>query len=321
MEWSEAIDWWLRRLDLARGLSPHTIRAYRADVEALAGFAVRRGIESPAAVDLELLREWLWAMTRPDADAGVPAARTTVARRAAAARGFFAELRRAGRIEIDPAVRLRSPKPEQRLPRVPSRAQLDAGFAALQEAAAGGGAIEIRDLAVIELLYATGIRVGELVGLDLGDVDHGERTVRVLGKGANERVVPYGGPAAAAIGRYLTEARPVLLPAAPGTAPGTAAAAAVPATSALFLGARGARLGTRAVHALVTRLLEPFPADGTHGPHTLRHAAATHLLDGGADLRIVQEMLGHASLGTTQRYTHVSVEKLKASYARAHPRA
>jgi len=307
MDWSEAIAWWLRRLDLGRGLSPHTIRAYRADLGALAGFAIDRGADSPAEVDLELLRDWLWAMTRPDPGGAPGAARTTVARRAAAARGFFAELRRDGRIELDPAVRLKSPKPDQHLPRVPSRPQLEAAFELLQAAAAEGRAVDVRDLAVVELLYATGIRVAELVGLDLGDVDHGERTIRVLGKGAKERVVPYGLPAAEALERYLADARGVLQ--RDETEP------------ALLLGARGGRLGTRAVHALVTRLLEPYPAEGTHGPHTLRHAAATHLLDGGADLRIVQEMLGHASLGTTQRYTHVSIEKLKSSYALAHPRA
>jgi len=301
MDWDEAIDWWLRRLATGRGLSPHTIRGYRSDLAGLAAFAEERGVAAPDAVDLELLRDWLWAMTNDGA------ARTTLARRAAAARGFFAELHRDARIPADPAARLRSPKTEQRLPRVPSRGQLEAAFETLQERAAAGAANELRDLAVIELLYATGIRVSELVGLDLADVDRGANTIRVLGKGAKERVVPFGVPAAAALDRYLTEGRRMLATEGSG--------------SAVFLGARGARLGTRAVHALVTRLLEPFPAEGTHGPHALRHAAATHLLDGGADLRIVQELLGHSSLGTTQRYTHVSIEKLKASYAQAHPRA
>lgn len=302
MDWTEAIEWWTRRLALGRGLSEHTVRAYRSDLADLAGYASGRGVARPGAVDLELLRDWLWTLT----NAG--AARTTVARRAAAARGFFAELHRAGTIAFDPALRLKSPRPDRHLPRVPSRTQVDRSLEVLETLASEDGPTELRDLAVIELLYATGIRVSELVGLDLHDIDHEAQTVRVLGKGAKERVVPFGEPAKKALGRYLVRGRPKLLP----------EGAAEPA---LFLGARGGRLGTRAVHALVTRILADYPAAGPHGPHTLRHAAATHVLDGGADLRIVQELLGHASLGTTQRYTHVSIEKLKASYAQAHPRA
>ncbi len=314
MDWTDAIDWWLRRLALGRGLSPHTVRAYRTDLADLADYAERRGIDGPSAVDLELLRDWVWAMTvedpRRSGGGHPPAARTTVARRSAAARGFFAELHRDGRIPVDPALRLRSPKPDQHLPRVPSRGQLDEALLELEARAAGGGPGELRDLAVVELLYATGIRVSELVGLDLDDVDHGQRTIRVLGKGSKERIVPFGLPAATALERYLESGRPAL-----------AAVGGESGGPAVLLGARGARLGVRAVHSLVTRLLEPYPAEGPHGPHTLRHAAATHLLDGGADLRIVQELLGHSSLGTTQRYTHVSIEKLKASYTQAHPRA
>ena len=164
----------------------------------------------------------------------------------------------------------------------------------------------IRDLAVIELLYASGFRVSELVGLDLADVDHERLTVRVLGKGSKERVVPFGVPAHRALRAWLERGRPALLQ---------------HSTDAVFLAARGGRLATRAVYELVAGLLSTVSGSGPSGPHTLRHTAATHLLDGGADLRAVQELLGHASLGTTQIYTHVSAERLRESYRNAHPRA
>ena len=164
--------------------------------------------------------------------------------------------------------------------------------------------------AILELLYATGIRVSELCGLDVDDLDRSRRTVRVLGKGSKERVVPYGAAAADAVDAYLVRARPAL-----------AARAADGAGGALLLGVRGARIGARAVYDVVSRTVAPAVGAATAGPHTLRHSAATHLLDGGADLRAVQEILGHASLGTTQIYTHVSAERLAAAYRLAHPRA
>nr|BFF13512.1 hypothetical protein GCM10025699_48150 [Microbacterium flavescens] len=162
----------------------------------------------------------------------------------------------------------------------------------------------------MELLYGSGLRVSELVGADVTDVDLGRLTVRVTGKGAKQRVVPFGVPAAEALGRYLDRSRPTLVAAGDGSG-----------TTAFFVGGGGDRLGTRAVHRLVARLLGDLPGTGPAGPHALRHTAATHLLDGGADLRAVQEMLGHASLGTTQIYTHVSTERLRESYRTAHPRA
>jgi integrase/recombinase XerC len=171
-----------------------------------------------------------------------------------------------------------------------------------------GDPVALRDLAIIELLYASALRVSELTGLALGDVDLGRLTVRVLGKGSKERVVPFGIPAATAITAWIERGRPALAEADAGASP-------------LFVGARGKRLASRTVYELVSGLLATVPGTGPSGPHTLRHTAATHLLDGGADLRAVQEMLGHASLGTTQLYTHVSTERLKESYRMAHPRA
>jgi integrase/recombinase XerC len=217
-------------------------------------------------------------------------------------------MRRQGISENDAGARLKSPKADQSLPRVISMPQLDEIFEHLVDNASEGDPLALRDLAIIELLYASGLRVSELVGLSIGDVDLDRLTVRVMGKGSKERVVPFGIPAASAITDYLTRSRKILVE-------------GKPATTAFFVGARGGKLSTRAVYGLVASLLEPLGGSGPAGPHALRHTAATHLLDGGADLRIVQEMLGHASMGTTQIYTHVSMERLTSSYQQAHPRA
>jgi integrase/recombinase XerC len=191
-------------------------------------------------------------------------------------------------------------------------------LAALAERASGDDPGALRDRALVELLYAAGIRVSELVGLDVADVDRTRLTVRVLGKGGKERVVPFGVPAMDALQAWIDRGRPVLM--AIGAAAAAASAGAVP-DAALFLGDRGRRLGTRGAYRTVARLLQALPGDGPSGPHTFRHTAATHLLDGGADLRAVQELLGHASLGTTQIYTHVSSARLREVYRTAHPRA
>jgi integrase/recombinase XerC len=189
-----------------------------------------------------------------------------------------------------------------------STGSLDEIFTILRAGADTADPRAVRDLAIVELLYASGMRVSELVGLDIDEIDLDRLTVMVTGKGNKQRVVPFGAPAAAAVADYLTRGRPAL---ADGTT----------ATHALFLGARGNRLNVRVVYQLVASLLAEIPGAGPIGPHTLRHSAATHLLDGGADLRIVQEMLGHSSLGTTQVYTHVSTERLRKTYEQAHPRA
>ena len=300
------VDEFARYLSAERGFSVHTVRAYRSDLANLAEFALSTGAESVTDIDLELLRGWLWKGSQQGL------AKSTLARRSAAARSLSAWLERTTETPTDAAVRLRAPKSDHHLPRVLTRDQIDGLLAGLAGRAAGGDPVALRDLAIVELLYASALRVSEIVGLDLGDVDLGRLTVRVLGKGSKQRVVPFGVPAKNAILAW-TAARGTLLDGAPdaGTGPSTA----------LFVGARGARLGSRSVYTLVSSLLAGLPGTGPSGPHALRHTAATHLLDGGADLRAVQEMLGHASLGTTQIYTHVSTERLKESYALAHPRA
>lgn len=301
MQLPDAIEGYARHLQVERGYSTQTVRAYRSDLAALSAFAAARGIGDTSGLTLDVLRDWLWEGSQREL------AKATLARRSAAARGFSAWVTRAGGESVDPAVRLRAPRAEKTLPRVVTRAQMDELLESLAVLADGGDPGAVRDLTVIELLYATGVRVSELTGLDVDDVDLDRLTVRVLGKGAKERVVPFGVPARNTLRRYLSEARPALAVERSGPA--------------LLLGARGGRLGSRAVYELVAGLLAGIPGSGPAGPHALRHTAATHLLDGGADLRAVQEILGHASLGTTQIYTHVSTERLKESYRLAHPRA
>lgn len=301
MELARAIDDFAVHLAVERGYSPQTVRAYRSDLTGLAAFAGTRQVADTAGLTLDVLRDWLWDSSQRGLS------KATLARRSASAKGFSAWAVRQEGAATDPALRLRAPKPDKMLPRVVNRTQIDALLERLAALAADGEPNKVRDLAVIELLYATGIRVSELTGLDVDDVDLDRLTVRVLGKGSKERVVPFGVPAKTAIVGYLQQARPAL--------------AAERSGAALLLGPRGARLGTRAVYGLVAGLLADIPGGGPAGPHALRHTAATHLLDGGADLRAVQELLGHASLGTTQIYTHVSTERLKESYRIAHPRA
>lgn len=283
-----------------RRLSPATVRAYRTDLADLSAV-----LDDPdlAEIDLESLREWLWASTQRGL------ARSTLARRTACVRGLFAWALEEGLIDADPALRLAAPKRGRSLPQVATADALTGLLDAARAAASEGDPVALRDAALLELLYAAGLRVSELCSADVDDLDAVARTVRVVGKGDRERVVPYGAPAAAALQAWLVRGRPAL------------AARSAAATPALLLGARGGRLGTRAAYDIVSRHVAPVLGTEHVGPHALRHSAATHLLDGGADLRTVQEMLGHASLGTTQIYTHVSAEKLQAAYRLAHPRA
>jgi integrase/recombinase XerC len=283
------------------GRSPHTVRAYLGDVTRLLRHARGEGAVHLSDLDLADLRGWL-------AEEGSEGhARATLARRAAAARVFTAWAFKRGLLVVDPGDRLATPSSHRPLPGVLKQAEASALLDVATVAADDGDPVHLRDLLVLELLYATGMRVGELVGLDLGDVDDARRTVRVLGKGSKERVVPYGPPAQRALDSWLLQGRPALRTAESG--------------SALVLGARGRRIDPRTARSVVHRMLRHVPGAPDLGPHGLRHSAATHLLEGGADLRSVQEILGHATLATTQIYTHVSVERLRATYEQAHPRA
>lgn len=287
-----------------RGFSVHTVRSYRSDLLDLAGHAADHGATGGGELTLELLRDWLWKGSQ----AGLAGA--TLARRSAAVRAFTAWLVRTGESGTDVGARLKAPRVGHHLPRVLTRQQIDDVLVSLTLRAATDEPSALRDLAAVELLYASGLRVAELTGLDVQHVDLGRLAVRVTGKGDKQRVVPFGVPAREAIERYLDTARPKL-----------SAGSCGDGDDAFLLSRRGTRWGDRDVHRLVASLLADLPGAAGGSPHTLRHTAATHLLDGGADLRAVQELLGHASLGTTQLYTHVSTERLKESYRTAHPRA
>ncbi|WP_336032260.1 tyrosine recombinase XerC [Geodermatophilus sp. FMUSA9-8] len=281
-----------------RDLSAHTVRGYVTDAVWLLDHLARRGGTRVDELDLAVLRSWL-AQGRTKG-----ASRATTARRAAAARSFTAWLRRAGLTPEDVGLRLVSPKAHRTLPDVLAP---DQARAVVESTAGADDPVGLRDAAVLELLYASGIRVSELVGLDVDDVDRGRRLLRVLGKGRKERSVPYGAPAERALDAWLVRGRPALATADSGPA--------------LLLGARGRRLDAREARRTVHAAVAKAPGAPDVGPHGLRHSAATHVLEGGADLRSVQELLGHASLATTQIYTHVTVERLRAVHAQAHPRA
>ncbi|HEU4810747.1 MAG TPA: tyrosine recombinase XerC [Nocardioides sp.] len=290
-----------RHLVSERDLTPHTVRAYVADVAGLLEHASRLGHTEVADLDLRTLRSWLAKQQT------MGRSRTTLARRATAARVFTGWLARTGRAQVDAGASLGSPKPHKSLPPVLRADEAADLIRAAATIADDGTPVGLRDVAMLELLYATGIRVGELVGLDLDDVDRERNVVRVFGKGRKERSVPFGHPAARAVERWLAEGRPRLKVEGAG--------------AALFLGARGRRIDQRAVRTLVHQRIAQVPGAPDIGPHGLRHTAATHLLEGGADLRSVQELLGHASLATTQLYTHVTTDRLRRAYQQAHPRA
>jgi integrase/recombinase XerC len=294
----EALAGYEDHLRSQRDLSAHTVRGYVTDVVSLLDHLARRGGAQVDQLDLATLRSWL-AQGRTRGHS-----RATTARHAAAARSFTAYLRRAGLLPEDAGLRLVSPKAHRTLPDVLAP---DQARAVVESAAGADDPAGLRDAVVLELLYASGIRVSELVGLDVDDVDRGRRLLRVLGKGRKERSVPYGLPAEAALDAWLTRGRPALV--TPDSGP------------ALLLGLRGRRLDPREVRRTVHAAVAAAPGAPDLGPHGLRHSAATHVLEGGADLRSVQELLGHASLATTQIYTHVTVERLRAVHAQAHPRA
>ncbi|MCL2455206.1 MAG: tyrosine recombinase XerC [Micrococcales bacterium] len=287
-------------LGVGRGLSPHTVRAYVSDLDHLLDHVCASGLTRLDQIDVTALRSWLSAMAQGNRS------RATLARRTAATRTFFAWAAHTGRVDVDPTARLASPRVARPLPTVLGR---DAAARLLDTAsasAADGDPLRVRDWAVAETLYATGVRIGELCNTDLDDLDLKELTLRVTGKGDKVRVVPLGRPAGDALEAWLDHGWPRLV--------------SDPGVTALFVGARGGRLDQRQARTAIHRLAAEA---GVHdiAPHALRHSAATHLLEGGSDLRSVQELLGHASLNTTQRYTHVSAERLRSAFDLAHPRA
>ena len=293
---------YVRHLGLERNLSAHTVRAYRGDVAGLLVHFRRLGLDSLERASLGSIRSWLAKQQ------SLGQSRATLQRRAAAVRTFFRWAQQTGRVKADPATNLRSPRTVRRLPPTLEQAEATAMLTAADASAnESGGPLAIRDVAILETLYATGIRVSELAGLDLGDLDLERRTVRVLGKGRKERTVPMGGPALRALAAWLNGPRGTLARPESG--------------AAVFLGAQGRRIDPRVVRRIVHQALRAVDGAPDLGPHGLRHAMATHVLEGGADLRSVQEMLGHASLATTQIYTHISDDRLRRAFEQAHPRA
>lgn len=320
---ASVIERFLDHLSAERERSPHTVRAYAGDLESLRHHLDEVGVGSWGDLTLTHLRGWLAGVSESGAS------RTTVARRVSSARTFCRWAKKQGVMATDPSVRLTAPKRHASLPDVLQASQAAQILDAARDRTSAGGtgetrssdaaeraggesdpttrAVALRDAAVLELLYATGMRVGELVSLDEASLDETNRLVRVMGKGRKERMVPYGAPAETALRLWRSTGRPTLAQAASG--------------KALFLGVRGGRIDQRQVRSIVHAATSAVEGAPDLAPHGLRHSAATHLVEGGADLRTVQEYLGHASLATTQIYTHVSAERLRAGFEQAHPRA
>jgi integrase/recombinase XerC len=287
-------------LAVGKGFSPNTVKAYTSDVYDLASFMESKNQNEISDLDLELIRDWLWRVSEKGLS------KTTLARKSASIRAFTAWLYKNGNLDSDPGLKLRSPKASRTLPKVVSREAMSGIFEKLEPSATPDNPAAIQDLLMVELLYGSGIRVSELVSLNMEDIDYGRKILRVTGKGNKQRMVPFSDPAGDALATWIGVGRPQFENEV--------------SQSALLINSRGKRVGVRQVYALVASLLSDT-AVGQAGPHALRHSAATHLLDGGADLRAVQELLGHSSLATTQIYTHVSVDRLKQGYLKAHPRA
>ncbi|WP_311244439.1 site-specific tyrosine recombinase XerD [Microbacterium sp. WCS2018Hpa-23] len=299
MQLDRALDTYLRHVTIERGLSEHTIAAYRRDLGGYLEWLDAAGIVDTAEITPAVVGRFI--ADRSSADPA-PAA-TSLARLQSSVRGWHRFLAREGIEDDDPSGRLRPPKAPQRLPKALTIDQVER----LLGAPSAEDPLGIRDRALLELLYATGARVSEAVGLDVDDLAHGD-VLRLRGKGSKERIVPVGSFARAAVDAYLTRVRPGL-------------AAKGRASARLFLGARGAPLSRQSAWLVIRAAAEQAQITAEVSPHTLRHSFATHLLQGGADVRVVQELLGHASVATTQIYTHVSVDTLRDIYATAHPRA
>lgn len=315
MNLSDAVIAFLDAARLEFGYSEHTIRSYSRDLKAFAVYTDTHAESGrPVTVtelSIEHMRAWLWERQQTGL------APATIARHVATLKSFGSWLESRSLVPGNPASRLRTPKTPKSLPRVLTQEQMTRVLARAEVRAESGDPVHIRDHALLELLYASALRVSEVTSLQMDGFDRRERSVRVLGKGNKERVVPLGAPAARALERYLSEGRPALL----ARGADDADPLLKPPTAFFLNATKGRPLTTSSVYRLVSRELEQEPGGGPSGPHTFRHTAATHMLDGGADLRVVQEMLGHASLSSTQVYTHVSMERLAATYRQAHPRA
>jgi len=291
-----------RHLEVERSLSVHTIRAYIGDLESLLNHLETIGVMDVSQLELVHLRSWL---ANQQVKGG---ARTTLSRRAVSVRLFTKWAVKNKYLAKDVAATLATPKGHRTLPEVLDIADAKTAMDSLATRASEEEThISLRDVAMVELLYATGARVAELCGLDVSDIDYDRQTIRVLGKGNKERTIPLGNPAMKALNVWLKEGRDSIKNSLSG--------------NAVFLGARGKRIDQRTVRTVVYNALQAIEGIERMGPHALRHSAATHLLEGGADLRTVQEILGHASLATTQIYTHVSTERLQKAFKQAHPRA
>ncbi|TDU29610.1 integrase/recombinase XerC [Arthrobacter sp. JUb115] len=316
-KFAEPVADYLEYLQRERGRSTNTLRAYEVDLRNLGQFLLHHAQDpSLKQISVDTLRDWLAQLHESQIS------RTTLARRISAVKSFFAWALKHQLIDADPALRLAAPRKERRLPHVLQPSQIDRLLSETAQPPAGkevseskpepapdakSQAVAARDKVIAELLYASGLRISELVALDVDDIDFERRTVKVLGKGNKERVVPFGKPAERVIIGWIRSHRKVL--------------ARQEAQGALLVGVRGARLNVRQAREVISKALQSLGDTAASGPHALRHTVATHLLDGGADLRAVQEFLGHASLATTQLYTHVSVDRLRQSYRQAHPRA
>ncbi|MEY2769067.1 MAG: hypothetical protein RL359_703 [Actinomycetota bacterium] len=299
---SEIRDAFLKYLESERNLSAHTIRAYLGDLDSFFEHLEKLDVTDFAKLELSHIRSWL---ANQQVKGG---ARTTLSRRAVSIRLFTKWAMKKGYLAKDVGATLATPKGARTLPEVLNVADAGLAMDALaMRVAEEDGPLSKRDCAMVEVLYASGARVSELCGLDLQDIDYERNTIRVIGKGNKERTIPLGNPAMRALDAWLKEGRPSL--------------AGEKSERAVFLGARGKRIDQRTVRTVVYHALEALEGAVKLGPHALRHSAATHLLEGGADLRTVQEILGHASLATTQIYTHVSTERLQKAFKQAHPRA
>ena len=301
-DYLKLINAFTRHLEIERNLSVHTIRAYLGDLESLITHLELIGVKNISQLELTHLRSWL---ANQQVRGG---ARNTLSRRAVSVRLFTKWAVKNGFLEKDIAATLATPKGHRTLPEVLEIADAKLAMESMATRASEEETpISLRDVAMVEMLYATGARVAELCGLDLSDIDYDRQTIRVLGKGNKERTIPLGNPAVKALKVWLKDGRESLMNEHSG--------------NAVFLGARGKRIDQRAVRTVVYEALSAIEGIERMGPHSLRHSAATHLLEGGADLRTVQEILGHASLATTQIYTHVSTERLQKAFKQAHPRA